>query len=150
MKTHPGSLELKIEFDVDAKQRRAVKESLDRKLCQVPQVFAKLMWLASLRLGRSMEYWSIGFADLGSPLMISQALREAHEGVFTQWLGLKLDQQYEDLANYLSNAGAFVPQGGESLIPPSARGCERVLFLTDFAILSGLIEAESPFLALAS
>jgi hypothetical protein len=118
---------------------------LDVLLGQAPQVFGKLVWIASFRLGNSAVYRGSAFeGGAVTAEMANEALRQAHEGVFAQWIGLKLEQQYKDLAEYLSGIGrhtVFLAQGLEPLIPLNARDAERELFLADLEVVFSLAEA---------
>ena len=114
-------------------------------LGHVPHVFGQLVWISSLRVGESGEYRCWAFDSAVTPEVASEAMRLTHVRVFTQWLGLGIEAQYKDLAQYLASdqsAEQLLKDGFrlKKLIPASAHEGERMLFLADLEMIMGLME----------
>ena len=117
----------------------------DLILGHVPHLFGKLVWISSFRAGDSGEYRCWAFDSAVTPEVASEAMLHAHVRVFTRWLGLSLDEQYKDLAQYLASGestGHFLQQGFglKKLIPVSAHEGQRAVFLADLEMIMGLME----------
>lgn len=129
------------------KQLLSAEIACDLLLRRVPQAFGKLVWISSFALDESPERRSREFAPGIPPEIANLAINRAHKRVFTQWLGLRLEEQYKDLTEYLaSEEGAEQltrPNFGlRRLIPPSAIDAERIRFLSDLETTMELMEFE--------
>lgn len=139
---------------------KARKQKLDRApatdlwrktLAQIPSVFGRLVYLASLRDQNTGRYEHHGMAQIFGDDAADQALRESHGRTFADWLCFGLEQQKADLDLYLSS---FEPDKRtiletwirlapyRNLVPASAREVERRLYLTDIEALLDLLKNE--------
>lgn len=114
-------------------------------LGHVPHVFGQLVWISSFREGESDEYRCWAFDSAVPSEVASEAMRHTHVRAFTQWLGLGLEAQYKDLAQYLASdesAAQLLKEGVglKKLIPAPAHEGERMLFLADLDMVMGLME----------
>jgi len=113
---------------------------------EIPTVFARLVYLCSLRDPGSGRYQhSILTQDLGE-LEADRVIRECHQRTFAQWLCLTLEQQRSDLEAYLSALGMkrrevlqmwarFAPY--RNLVPQGLDEPGRWLYL---AVLEALVQ----------
>lgn len=129
------------------KQLLSAEISCDLLLRHIPQIFGQLVWISSFALDTSPEIRSHEFAPSIAPKIANLALNHAHKRVFTQWLGLRLEEQYKDLAEYLAGEEAAEqltsPNFGlRRLIPPSAVDAERMLFLSELETIMQLMKFE--------
>jgi hypothetical protein len=115
-------------------------------LSQIPTVFGRLVYLASLRNSNNGNYEHYGLALVFGEDEANRALKDSHSTVFAEWLTFNLEQQKADLDLYL--AGLFEDKRVvvetwvrlapyQNLIPAAIRGVERRLYIND---LSALIE----------
>jgi hypothetical protein len=120
-------------------------------LQQIPTIFGRLVYLASLRDQTSGTYEHEGLAGLFGPEDADRRLRHSHRQVFSEWLECNLEEQKTDLDEFLS--GAEVASGRvirnlehlapyRDLIPSTAREVERQLYLTDVETLMELLKSE--------
>jgi hypothetical protein len=112
-------------------------------------MFRELAWISSFREGESNRYrcpfrCSTATGEAGSEAA-SLVMRDAHQRVFTQWLGSRLEEQYRHLAEFVADHGTKLPLLRD-LVPGSTCTAEHLLFLSDLKVLCGLLEAEG-FLA---
>lgn len=114
-----------------------------RTLSQIPSVFGRLVYLASLRDNLSGRYWhgalttSLGEEDADRTLCL------IHHQLFSKWLSFNLAEQKSDLDEY--QTGAEIPRYSaqfRALVPRTARDVERQLFLTDLETLVELVKAD--------
>jgi len=118
-------------------------ESWRTVLYQIPTVFGRLVFLASLRDLATGHYYH---PDLAQTLGVEEADRSlcsSHHQVFQQWLGFSLAEQRADLDEYLrlGNAPRYaLPY--RKLVPATARDVERQLYLTDLETLLELLKFE--------
>jgi len=121
-----------------------------RTLNQIPSIFGRLVYLASLR-GPSGVYEHHGFSQVYGAQAAQSALMHSHEQAFAGWLAFTLEQQKADLDLYLSDLIAdrqaivdtwlrLAPY--RNLVPTTARESERRLFQTDFDALLELLRRE--------
>jgi hypothetical protein len=112
-------------------------------LSQVPTVFGRLAFLASLRDPVSGRYSHVSLARLLGPEDTDRALCNSHHQVFAEWLGFSLADQKSDLDDYLRNATASrCAVDYHHLVPPTARDVERQLYVTDLETLLELLKYE--------
>jgi len=118
-------------------------------LSQIPTVFGRLVYLASLRNPNNGQYEHYGLALVFGEDEAKAALKESHTTVFNEWLTFNLEQQKADLDLYL--AGLFEDKRlvvetwvrlapYQNLIPASVRGVERRLYINDLAALMELFK----------
>ncbi len=117
-------------------------------LSQIPSIFGKLVYLASLRNGNSGRYEHHGLALVCGGDDANSALKDSHSQVFAEWLRLTVEQQKADLDLYISGLAEdkrtvvdtwvkLAPY--RNLIPTSVRGVERRLYITDLTALMELL-----------
>jgi hypothetical protein len=132
---------------VGAFERSAYSDVWRNTLSQIPTVFGRLVYLASLRNTNSGVYEHHGLALIFGEEEASRALKECHSTVFAEWLTFNLEQQKADLDLYL--AGLFEDKRQvienwvrlapyKNLVPASVRGVERRLYINDLAALMEL------------
>ena len=120
-------------------------------LAQIPTLFGRLVFLASLRDPDSGRYAHYRLAHLAGPVEMDRVLRHCHVEVFEQWLLLSLAQQCADLVRYL--AGAATDTSGvledwsrkqpcDGFVPPSAIEAERMLYSADIRALVAVLRNE--------
>lgn len=112
-------------------------------MLQIPTVFGRLVFLASLRNTATGLYYHKGLAQTIGPEEADRSLCNSHHQVFQQWLGFSLAEQRSDLGEFLSVGGPprfALPY--RKLVPPTARDVERQLYLTDLETLLELLRFE--------
>jgi hypothetical protein len=118
-------------------------------ISQIPSVFGRLVYLASLRNSNNGSYQHQGLALVFGEDEANKALRNSHSAVFAEWLSFDIEQQKADLDLYI--AGLFEDKRVvietwirlapyKNLIPTSVRGVERRLYLADFTALLALLK----------
>jgi hypothetical protein len=111
-------------------------------LSQIPTVFGRLAYLASLRDPVTGRY-ALSRLAATDPEDVDRGLCQGHYQVFFQWLTSNLADQKADLDEYLGAAGE--PRSASyyhDLIPRTARTVERQLYLTDLETLLELRKLE--------
>jgi hypothetical protein len=127
--------------------RSAASDLWRNTLSQIPTVFGRLVYLASLRNPNNGHYEHHGLALVFGEDEANSALRDSHSAVFAGWLTFNLEQQKADLDLYL--AGLFEDKRTviqhwvrvapyQNLVPASFRGVERRLYISDLAALMEL------------
>ena len=125
-------------------ERTALADLWKHTLSQIPTLYGRLAYLASLRDPNSGAYRHHGLSAAFGREESGNALRQSHERIFSEWLTLALADKSRDLGNYLQ--GLDDPQGmvaGHWLradryrahIPDSARPMESELFQRDLEAL---------------
>ncbi len=131
--------------------RRAAADLWRHTLVQIPTVFGRLVYLASLRDQNTGQYQHHGLAQRFGEEDSDRTLRESHEQTFADWLCYPLEHQKTELDDYLSALDtpprmvveAWVrqtPFGG--FVPSTARETERQLYLSDLEVLLELLRRE--------
>jgi hypothetical protein len=140
------------------KGQRAASAAFDRSaaadlwrntISQIPSVFGKLVYLASLRNPNNGSYEHHGLALVFGKDEANKALKSSHAKVFAEWLSFNIEQQKADLDLYISglfedkrvlieNWIRLAPY--RNLPPASVRGVERRLYLADFTALLELFK----------
>jgi hypothetical protein len=112
-------------------------------LSQVPTIFGRLAFLASLRNPTTGRYSHDGLLRILGPEDTDRALCNSHHQVFAEWLGFSLAEQKSDLDDFLRNAGnSREALDYHHLVPPTARDVERQLYVTDLETLLELLKYE--------
>jgi len=83
-------------------ERSAASDLWRNTLSQIPSVFGRLVYLASLRNSNNGAYEHCGLSLVFGEDEANRALREGHVDVFTEWLAFNLEQQKADLDLYLA------------------------------------------------
>jgi hypothetical protein len=132
------------------------REPLDRSpasdlwrntLSQIPSVFGRLVYLASLRNTDSGRYEHYGLALVFGEDDANKALKKSHLRVFREWLTFNLEQQKADLDLYLSEYEDkrtvlttwldLAPY--RTLVPVTLRPVEKRLYIADLKALLELL-----------
>lgn len=122
-----------------------------RTLSQIPTVFGRLVYLASLRDPNTGRYEHFGLAQMFGEDEADRALRQSHWETFQQWLGFGLERQKQDLDQYLAglhrDPRAILETWSRvepyrNLIPAAAPQAERQLYLSDLQALLELLKNE--------
>jgi hypothetical protein len=130
--------------------RSAAADLWRNTISQIPSVFGRLVYLASLRNPNSGSYEHHGLALVFGEDEANKALKTSHSAVFAEWLSFNLEQQKADLDLYISalfedkrvvieNWIRLAPY--RNLLPASVRGVERRLYIADFTALLELFKA---------
>ena len=113
-----------------------------KALSQIPTVFGRLVYLASLRNPETGGYSHALLSQAMNEEEADRLLRQAHHQVFFQWLTFNLADQKTDLDEYFSENGLLSVAEYRDLAPRSARGVERQLYFSDLETLLELRKAE--------
>ena len=144
-----GERGLKAERPAVIFDRSAASDLWRNTLSQIPTVFGRLVYLASLRNPNNAHYEHHGLGLVFGEDEANRALKDSHAAVFAEWLTFNLEQQKADLDLYL--AGLFEDKRVvvetwvrlapyQNLIPTSIRGVERRLYINDLAALMELFK----------
>ncbi len=118
-------------------------EGWRRQLLQIPTIFGRLRYLASLRDGATGQYRHPGLSELLGSEAADRALRLTHYEVFRQWIACSLEEQKSDLDQYLrSGCAPEEIRRDSSIVPASAHDVERQLYSSDLETLLALITFE--------
>lgn len=120
-------------------------------LARIPTNFGRLVYLASLRNPNSGTYEHHGLAQIYGPEESDQTIRQSHMRIFSEWLCFGLEQQKEEVAEYMTcleerlplvieNWTRFSPY--QSLVPADAREAERQLYLKDMGRVMEALRGE--------
>jgi hypothetical protein len=131
--------------------RKAASDLWRHTLSQIPSVFGRLFFLASLRNHNSGRYEHHGLAQMFGSLEASRALKKSHREAFSEWLSYNMEEQKADLELYLSEQHEdkrTILKTWEKLepyrnvLPSSVKDVEKKLYLSDLrAILNVLRNA---------
>ena len=108
---------------------------------QIPTVFGRLVYLASLRDEATNRYFHASLCSLLGPEDADRTLCHSHHQVFSQWIACSLAEQKADLDQYVGETAGWkhLLQHYRNLVPPTARDVERQLYLTDLETLVELL-----------
>jgi hypothetical protein len=120
-------------------------------LVQIPTTFGRLVYLASLRDQNTGVYTHQGLAQMFGDEDADRTLRGSHQQVFAEWLCFELQQQKEEVSEYLEglegpltmvleNWLRFSPY--RNFIPAGTRESERGLYLSDLEVVLELLSRE--------
>ena len=130
-------------------ERGAPADLWRNTLSQIPTQFGRLVYLSSLRDSNSGVYEHYGLAQVFGGKEADRTLRQSHTQAFSVWLNLNLEQQKNDLEDYLSGLEEDVDAilatwirlaPYRNLIPARAREVERRLYLTDLEVVLELLK----------
>jgi hypothetical protein len=130
-------------------ERTALADLWKHTLSQIPTLYGRLAYLASLRDPNSGVYRHHGLSTAFGREESGKALKQSHERTFSEWLNLALAEKSGDLKTYLK--GLDDPQGSvvvhwlrsdhyRAQIPDSARPMECELFHTDLKALLQMLK----------
>jgi hypothetical protein len=115
-----------------------------RQLSQIPTLFGRLVYLASMRDENTGRYSHEILVRLQGPEEADRTLRHSHQQVFSQWIASSLADQKADLDGYMSEVGGRTQSlwRYRNVVPTLIRDVERQLYLTDFETLLLLLQFE--------
>jgi hypothetical protein len=142
-------------FRKGALEHSAADDLWKHTLSQIPTLYGRIAYLASLRDQNSGAYRHHGLAVLFGRDESSRALRESHEDVFVEWIRLSMREKRMDVARHFATLEDPVSVVAEHMlasriyhtqIPAAAERLEQELFCTDLktvleTIRSGLEES---------
>ena len=122
-----------------------------RTLAQIPTLFGKIVYLSGLRDANSGDYVHFGLSQRYSTEEANRILRESHERAFGEWLNSPLEQQRDDLEEYLRTLEddretilrtwlTLAPYN--NLIPINTREAERLLYISDLELILDVLRNE--------
>ena len=132
-------------------ERGAAPDLWRNTLSQIPAIFGRLVYLASLRDPNSGRYEHHGLALVFGQKEADRALRESHSQTFAEWICFNLEQQKADLDLYLSalmeNRSVIVETWlrlapYRNLVPSNAAPVQVELYLSDFGAILELLRSE--------
>ncbi|MEJ5369596.1 MAG: hypothetical protein WHT08_14855 [Bryobacteraceae bacterium] len=132
-------------------QPRPAEELWRRTLANIPSIYGRLAYLASLVNVDSGRYEHHGLANIFGAEEADKALRKSHEQALIDWLSLQLEQQKADLELYFSSLPPSKKTLVESwtrlkpyrmVVPASASRAQRELFESNLAILLQILRSE--------
>jgi len=130
--------------------RSAAADLWRNTISQIPTVFGRLVYLASLRNQNNGAYEHHGLALVFGEEEANKALKNSHASVFAEWLSFNIEQQKADLDLYISGLYEdkrvvvdtwlrLAPY--KNLLPTSVRGVDRRLYLSDLTALLEMFKA---------
>lgn len=130
--------------------RSAAADLWRNTVSQIPSVFGRLVYLASLRNPNNGSYEHHGLALVFGEDEADKALKNSHAAVFAEWLTFNIEQQKADLDLYIS--GLFENKRVvietwmrlapyRNLPPTSVRSVEKHLYIADFTAILDLLKA---------
>ena len=133
-------------------ERNALADLWKHTLSQIPSVYGRLVYLASLRDANSGIYRHHGLsAAFGREESLS-ALRKSHEDTFREWLRLPLSDKSADLITYFQNVDenprqvvTYLARATPYLtqVPDAASRAQRRQFKMEMEILLELLKNDS-------
>ncbi|MEZ5351629.1 MAG: hypothetical protein R2762_03265 [Bryobacteraceae bacterium] len=131
--------------------RGAAADLWRHTLSQIPSVFGRLVYLASLRDSNSGRYEHHGLALVFGEDVADRTLRESHRRAFSEWLEFGLECQKADLDLYFSDLSTdkrtllttwvrLTPY--LNFMPARTNAVERRLYVADLEVLLQLLRNE--------
>ena len=133
-------------------EHTAVADLWKHTLSQIPTLYGRLAYLASLRDPNSGAYRHYGLSAAFGREESGKALKQSHEKVFSEWLNLALAEKSLDLMNYLQSlddprrtvVGHWLRSDHyRAQIPDSPRPMEIELFHRDLEALLEILRNAS-------
>ena len=132
-------------------ERGAAADLWRHTLAQIPTVFGRLVYLATLRSPNTGSYEHHGLAQVFGEEEADRTLRQSHFQVFSEWLCFNLEQQKSDLEEYLGGLEGGIrtvlstwirlaPYRG--LVPTDCREVEKQLYNADLETVLELLRYE--------
>lgn len=121
-------------------------------LMQVPTTFGRLIYLASLRNQNTGMYEHHGLAQMYGAGEADRTMRESHQHLFSEWLCFSLEEQKNEVEDYMrgleesprlviENWLRFSPY--RNFIPAETRDAERRLYMTDLDAVMEMLRREN-------
>lgn len=133
-------------------ERNALADLWKHTLSQIPSIYGRVVYLASLRDANSGIYRHHGLsAAFGREESLS-ALRRSHEDTFREWLNLRLPYKCADLVTYFQNVDenprqvvTYLARATPYLsqVPDSASPAQRRQFKMEMETMLELIKNDS-------
>lgn len=117
--------------------REPAVEQWRKTLAQIPTVFGRLVYMASLRDPETKQYVHHGLTSILGAEDAARTLCHSHHQVFAEWISFSLAEQKADLDEFLKTVpprNLFIMQY-VGLVPPTAREVEKQLYITDLETL---------------
>lgn len=120
-------------------------------LSQIPTVFGRLHYLASLRDSNSGHYHHYGLAQRFDEKIAGITLRDNHLESFEEWLGLEMEKKKADMERYLGGLEGdpkeilanWIQLGTlRNCVPVEIREVERTLYSSDLEVLLEMLRYE--------
>ena len=120
-------------------------------LSQIPTMFGRLHYLASLRDPNSGQYHHYGLAQRFDESIAGTTLRDNHLECFEEWLGFTVEKQKTDIERYLAGLEGdpkeilanWIQLGTlRNCVPVEIREVERTLYLSDLNALLEMLRYE--------
>ncbi|HSR07434.1 MAG TPA: hypothetical protein VLM42_09800 [Bryobacteraceae bacterium] len=135
-------------------ERDALADLWKHTLSQIPSIYGRLVYLASLRDPNSGAYRHHGLSAAFGREQSTYALRKSHEQTFLEWLTMPLAGKNADFRAYLQSASSeespqvvvtYLARGARcaSQAPDAAGPAQREQFKLEVEILLELVKNDS-------
>ena len=135
-------------------ERDALADLWKHTLSQIPSIYGRLVYLASLRDPNSGAYRHHGLSAAFGREQSTYALRKSHEQTFLEWLTMPLAAKNADFRAYLQSASSeespqavvtYLARGARyvSQAPDAAGPAQREQFKLEVEILLELVKNDS-------
>ncbi len=131
--------------------RSAAADLWRNTLSQIPTTFGRIIYLASLRDSNTGVYTHHGLGQLFGEDETDQTLRASHDQTFAEWLCFTIEQQKQDVEDYLDDvegdkkavlANWLRLSPYRNFVPASARDVERKLFNSDLDMILEVLRCD--------
>lgn len=135
-------------------ERDALADLWKHTLSQIPSIYGRLVYLASLRDPNSGAYRHHGLSAAFGREQSTYALRKSHEQAFLEWLTMPLAAKNADFRAFLQSANneespqavvTYLARGARSVsqAPDAAGPAQREQFKLEVEILLELVKNDS-------
>ena len=135
-------------------ERDALADLWKHTLSQIPSIYGRLVYLASLRDPNSGAYRHHGLSAAFGREQSTYALRKSHEQTFLEWLTLPLNAKNADFRLYFQSANTdespqavvtYLARGARytTQAPDAAGPAQREQFQMEIAILLQLLKNDA-------